>query len=222
MKRFMTMIVFMGVLWLTGLANADIYYPTQDVTIVESGYIWTAQMVWSYSDDNFEGWNDLLAVYPGDITNKGLIQFDLSSLSGPVSKAELNFSHTSNPAAGATFGLYRINGAWDAGIVTWDTAPSVEAAPFSTMQITDGNYGVWRSFDVTDMVNTWLSGTPNYGMMISRVDQEIPGTYFLASESGAGGPYLSVISSQVPIPGSVFLLLPGLIGLAAVKRREKR
>lgn len=221
MKRIITIIVFIGMLCSAGIASADIY-PIQDVTIVQSGYIWTAEMVWPYSQENFEGLPDLLAFYQiGNIINKGLIQFDLSSLSGPVSKAELNISHTMKPAPGAIFGLYQINGEWDADVVTWDTAPPVEGTPFSTMTITDGNWGVLRTFDVTVMVNAWLSGTPNYGMMLSRVDQENPGTFFMASESGSG-PYLSLISSQVPIPSSVFLLLPGLIGLASVKRREKR
>ena len=107
--------------------------------------------------------------------------------------------------------------------VTWNMALPVASTPFSTLIINDSNADVWRSFDVTAMVNAWISApTTNYGMMLARVDDPNPFAYFVASFSGSSPnrPFLDV--TPVPIPSALLLFGPGLIGLAAVRRRFKK
>lgn len=202
----------MGLFLWVGYASAAIY-PSQDVMIVESNTSYTAA-----SNTNFASWGYLTVNWSTKNTNRGLLQFDLSSLTGPVPQMSLFLYHKRNVVIGATFDLYQITEAWNAQKVTWNTAPAIAAAPFSTLIISDPNYETWRSFDVTDMVNDWLSGVPNYGMMLVRRDQGNPVAYF--DSSRAQSPYLT--PSQVPLPGAVFLFGPGMVGLAVLRRKFKR
>ena len=133
----------------------------------------------------------------------------------------LNVYHLYNGVQGATFALYQVTSPWDATTVTWNSQPSAETTPFSSLEINDYNSHLWRSFNVTTMVNAWLSGTTNYGMLLARVDQETSVAYFESSRSTTA-PYLDVNPAAVPLPSAILLFGPGLVGIAAIRRRFKK
>ncbi|VAV85754.1 hypothetical protein MNBD_DELTA01-136 [hydrothermal vent metagenome] len=161
--------------------------------------------------------------------DKGLLEFDLTSLAGVnIIDATLSLYHLVNRDGDATFGLFRNTTAWDEMTVTWDSAPAYDAAPASLLNITDTNSGVWRDWDVTALVQGWTSGTyDNYGMTLSRVDQSNSHIYFTSSDRYSSTsslvPVLTINynTSVVPEPSTYLLLGSGLAGLAFWRRRQK-
>jgi hypothetical protein len=210
MKKLLSILVLVGIMVCAGHVNAAPLYPSQDTQI--------AQLM---GDANFGTYTDLTTNWNPETANKGLLQFDLSGLTGPVAHMYLNVYHEDNSVLGATFALYQVTSSWDATAVTWNSRPSAETTPFSSLTINDNNQNVWRSFDVTTMVNAWLSGTTNYGMLLARVDQDNPVAYFKSSESSTV-PYLDVNPAAVPLPSAILLFGPGLVGIAAIRRRFKK
>ena len=210
MKKLLSILVLVGIMVCAGHVNAAPLYPSQDTQI--------AQLM---GDSNYGAFEYLTTNWSPPTANKGLLQFNLSGLTGHVTQMYLNVYHLYNGVQGATFALYQVTDRWDATTVTWNNQPGAETTPFSSLAINDYKAGLWRSFDVTDMVNAWLSGTANYGMLLARVDQDNPEAYFESSNSSFV-PYLDVNPAAVPLPSAILLFGPGLVGLAAIRRRLKK
>ncbi|VAV85753.1 hypothetical protein MNBD_DELTA01-135 [hydrothermal vent metagenome] len=165
----------------------------------------------------------------GSIDDKGLLEFDLTSLAGAnIIDATLSFYHVFNSGNGATFDLFRNTAAWDEAAVTWDSAPAYDAVSAASLSISDDNVGVWRDWDITALVQGWTSGTyDNYGMTFSRVDQSNSDIYFASSDNTtpAWAPKLTINydsgNNVVPEPSTYLLLGSGLAGLAFWRRRQK-
>jgi len=154
--------------------------------------------------------------------NIGLIQFDLSAYAGDnVSSATLNLFQRWNSAPGAVFGLYANTSAWTSAISgNVSDGPSFAATPVAQFTIGDWNQGVWRSADVTAIVNDWTHGVlPNYGLTLERIDSTNPLVYFSSGLANTDAPTLSLTAS-VPEPENIALLLAGVACLAAVARRR--
>jgi hypothetical protein len=145
--------------------------------------------------------------WEGGQQNVGLVQFDLSPYMGDIFPHwTLNLFHLWNVAPGAQFGILPNTSPWVGVTTDWASLPTTGFGP--TLSIADSQTGVWRSVDVTAIVQDWLSGTsPNYGFTIERLDQPNPVVYF-TSDSGSYGGYAPqlVASSSVPEPDSVVLL----------------
>ncbi len=176
--------------------------------------------------DNFGGYVDLTVNWADQSPDKGLLEFDLSSVAGvTVTGATLSLYHSSNGGNGATFDLFRNTSAWDEGTVTWDTAPTYDPVAASSLNIADGFTSVWRDWDVTALVQGWITGTnDNYGMTISRIDQPNSVVYFASSDYTIGyGPKLTINyeANVVPEPSTYLLLGSGIAALAFWRRRQK-
>ncbi len=97
--------------------------------------------------------------------------------------------------------IRRLNTAWNASTVTWNTQPTYPNA-FKLMPAGDDAYadlveGQSGTFDITRTVRAWLDGSwPNDGVAIYEVDHESDPTLWkrlIASEqSGGNGPSLAV------------------------------
>ena len=128
-----------------------------------------------------------------------LVQFDLSTLPASyIKRATLNIKEIGycgwEGAAYPAITAYRVAGTWNADTVTWNTAP-VPADGFgsATINHNDGSWD-WYEIDVTGLVNQWLQGTPNYGLMLrghEANDSNANIVSFLAYGTGYG-PYLVV------------------------------
>lgn len=157
--------------------------------------------------------------------NVGLMQLDLSAYPGySVSSATLNAFHDINRAPGAVFGIFRNTSPWRDVTTSWDTRPTYDPVPVSTITIPDASTGVFRSFDIQPLLQGWMDGSfANYGMTFRRIDDPNPLAYFVSGGDLAGERMPNVVFtiSAVPEPGSVLMLLAGLGMLAAIGRRGK-
>jgi hypothetical protein len=111
------------------------------------------------------GWGDAL-------TSRGLVKFDISTLPvNSVTQATLYLYNgggcrTSN-VTHYVLSAYRVTSAWNEGTVTWANAPGY-AESYGSVYIPTGTefIGTYRAIDVTGLVNAWLQGTPNHGVMV--------------------------------------------------------
>ena len=155
---------------------------------------------------------------------KGLIQFDLTSIpsSATILSADLSLYHASivaNQTDNPTFSFYRITESWAEDSVTWNNQPNYNGTAVASLTISDDNITVWRTWDVTSIVQDWYSGTyDNYGLVLA-LDSGKYGPTLVSSDyslSSAYHPKLTI--NYVPIPGAVWLLGSCLIGLAGLRK----
>lgn len=131
---------------------------------------------------NFNGETKLNVQGTEDI--KTLVRFDLSSIpaGATITSATLslyNYSYN-NAANGGTLSVYRVNKPWVETQATWSvyatgnnwTAAGMQAdtdyltSPVVPITI-DMTPNVWRNFDVTALVQSWISGaTANRGFVV--------------------------------------------------------
>ena len=103
---------------------------------------------------------------------RGILQFDLSSITGPISSATLTLTVTSgsNVAANQCY-LYRNTASWSPSTVTWNNAPAYASTNSGTdyvqFSIPGSPGNPWNypiNLNVTSMVSSWQTGaSPNYG-----------------------------------------------------------
>jgi lysophospholipase L1-like esterase len=155
----------------------------------------------------------------------GLVQFDLSSLSGAtVSSAVLNF-RLNNLKAGGNINLQLIDEPWSESSVNFASQPDFGATVLA-VPVTTSDVGSVISVDVTQVVQDWISGVqPNHGIRLqasqsikAEIDSsESAGTpmYLEATVNGglpiAATPTISPngASSTIPVEVSLATTTPG-------------
>lgn len=63
------------------------------------------------------------------------------------------------------FKLWKITSSWNESSVKWDTKP--QGVFISNTELDDLTGVMWREFDATSLVQNWINGDPNYGLLIS-------------------------------------------------------
>lgn len=105
---------------------------------------------------------------------RGLVRFDTTAIAPntPFRQAQL-FMYLAYycdvpPGYTRTVTLYRVTSLWSADTVDWTTQPSLgEAVSSQTFPLGEERPWGWYSFDVTDMVRSWVEGeTLNLGLGI--------------------------------------------------------
>ena len=80
-----------------------------------------------------------------------------------------------------------------------------------TNMISNGLYYI----DITDLYNSWVDGTNNGLVLTSDLGLKMTG---IGSTVGTT-PYIS--TSAVPVPGAVWLMITGLLGMTGLRRRNR-
>lgn len=159
--------------WLTSLHTATVNpymdsYSWQSVPNANNG-----------GSDNFE-----ITSYDKPPNNmRGWMALNLSKLPQDIIlvsvKLRLRIWHktTNDPAGGIgdptgrIYGVYRLLGPWTEFNVTWTNQPNYTEEHYSTAAVPAGQ-GSWNGtalymeWDVTEIVRDWMSGTPNYGVLV--------------------------------------------------------
>lgn len=94
---------------------------------------------------------DLSHVPPGTIINNARLLVDLAG--------SCDF-----PGQSLSITPYQISSDWSEEDVTWSTQPSLGSS-YPSVSIPHAAWG-WYSFDITNLVQKWVSGTSNYGIML--------------------------------------------------------
>jgi len=114
---------------------------------------------------------------------RAYLKFDLSGVNlANVGKATLNLFHNYTGGNNSlSLGVHRVTGSWQEGSDTYHSGQTEKTAkygeiswvnqpPFEFNSIAYFNPGTgtnkWVEVDITPLVNAWLSGTPNYGLVI--------------------------------------------------------
>jgi hypothetical protein len=123
---------------------------------------------------------------------RGLFRFDLAgvpavTISSVTFQAYLEGS--SGPAA-ETIDLRRVSAAWDEATVNWNTKPwAVDTGVSAAVPGINGHYYAW---DVTDLVQSWLTGgVGNFGLEL-RASSGTFARYFRSREYGSRCPQLII------------------------------
>ncbi len=154
--------------------------------------------------------------------NYGLIQFDLTGVSGAYDHAIIALEHRFNQQE-ATFGLFQVLEAWDPNTVTYNTRPLLAAAPVDTIYLHPLNTGPDIHYaEITSLANAWLSGAAdNYGLALMRIDGDNPFIYWSAVGDHAPRLFLDQERGLVPEPGTWALMILGFGAAGAGLRRAR-
>jgi RHS repeat-associated protein len=83
-------------------------------------------------------------------------------------------SHSVTPTNSVTVEARRVTASWSDTTATWNSINTAFAeAGLSTATRAPNQSGVWHSFNVKNIVQSWLNGTPNYGFMLKAVSETL-------------------------------------------------
>ena len=178
-----------------------------DETLFTIGDSFTAE---EDPSNNFGSCDDLgMSSYSGPYDAYTYAKFDLSGIdnSCPIVSAEFIVTHTGTNdcwgegGSSSAFNIQarRVTGSWSEGGITWNNQPG-----------NTGNYGTQSgsrsdasgknyTFNVTSLVNDWLSGTPNNGIVIVPTSTTDAWFSLFSRENNASqGPRLVITYGSTP------------------------
>ena len=113
--------------------------------------------------------------------NRGYLQFDLTGLPEYASSAVVRLYGYHYAGDGLSsegdVSVYRVIEPWDEMNIVWANAAAYVATPVAVFHVTHTQE--WFQFDITDLYNSWKSGTANYGLMLDTTtgSEYRPGTF---------------------------------------------
>ncbi|MEV0622293.1 DNRLRE domain-containing protein [Nonomuraea sp. NPDC050404] len=127
--------------------------------------------------------------------NRSLLNFYLPMPIGTVvddARLETYFDQALGEAGPVTVEAREITGDWDSWTVTWNTQPTVAATPIATVTRNPGELSRWHSFNVTGVVNKWMTTADEVpGFMLKAADEsatgKVGGPVYESSEDVYGG-----------------------------------
>lgn len=118
---------------------------------------------------NYEG-SQLMHVGEDEFTYKhwSLVKFDLSAIPAgtPIASARLELFHEFSSSLSTDICVRRVLSSWN-GTVTGDTAPAVDSACESTLNVSSAAGTVmWTGLE--SLVEGWMHGKPNHGLALQQ------------------------------------------------------
>lgn len=135
--------------------------------------------------NNYGTYAYLMNNYGPSYEARGLIEFNLSSISGAtINSAKLDLWIGLPNPTNYNFGVYRVTATWVESSVTWNTQPTHNTTAYDVIRIS-GAVGGPYTWDVKNLIQEWASSTyTNYGLMVKRVDMnnQTNWPYFCSSD----------------------------------------
>ncbi|MCU7870564.1 MAG: DNRLRE domain-containing protein [Candidatus Thiodiazotropha sp. (ex Lucinoma borealis)] len=174
---------------------------TTDLGSITSYTITVDQDTWIRSDNvtmNHSGDSILHIRYEGSIIERPLFRYDLSSLPvNAVIHSATAWFYVSTEHPEGPVDIHRLTQDWTETDATWQTmGTNMDSAVLATIPA-QPTAGVWIPINLTNQVQAWVNGQPNYGITLNSTSEGTDGDY--ASREASNKPYLEV---TVGIPPS--------------------
>jgi hypothetical protein len=158
----------------------------------------------------------------------GMIRFDVSSIppGTQITSATMNlyyFKYRDNNPAGNALTLYENLGVWSEKTVTWNNAPQPSPTPSSVATV-PSSAQKWMVWDVTNDVQAYINGTPNYGWRM--VDKRywgktnIPIVYFYSYDNSPVPPFLDIKANGSDGPITLSMGTPFMVDISLAPGSE--
>lgn len=99
-----------------------------------------------------------------------MVEFDLSEIiGGPyhIVNATLEvYQSVAGSVPSTSYAVHRITSSWIESTVTWNSRPSWATQVEATFTSSSGSQ--WWNFDITNLVQTWVNGTDNHGLIVYK------------------------------------------------------
>jgi len=177
-----------------GPLTAKTLYSTADACIL-SGYPSLK------TGDTVDMWAGCDTAFDARIV-RSLVKFDLSAIpsgstiNSAVFKARHSYFSEGSGACNIT--VHRIKERWLEGSVRWTNKPDYHGSSYDSVSIGHGAWG-WYEWDVTDLVQEWVNGTSNYGLMLRGPESPCGRVRAFSTREGSYTPKL-VVSFSTPTP----------------------
>jgi len=133
-----------------------------------------------------------------------LVQFDVSSVpsGSTINSATLELYATA-VTGGLTLNAHRITGAWTETGVTWTNQPAYNST--ADASIAGGTGTGWKIWNVASVVQQWVGGTANYGLVVKASTETglSATTYTFASKEYATTTYRPILRINYTPPTTI-------------------
>ncbi len=184
--------------------NSFKIFPVADGDVYEYSYRNWNNTNWGAHTGMGAGWN------PTGGSRRMYIRFDLTNVT-TISQAVLTFPQLSVTNTPLEYGIFLITSPWEEGTgvynsdeveenaapgeLSWNQQPTFELVPATTFDMSSAS-GAPFEIDITTLVQEWLRGSVNYGLMIGvNGDPTIEGSIAsptVEAQDQTTHPYLSI------------------------------
>ncbi len=175
----------------SGTTTATVTIVVEPVKIMKPGpgrgvdtYVWSHRSTFNMSSSN----QVLVGRTAADGVRRSMLSFQTTDIpnNAVILSAELllHQAQTYYTVGDVLISVHGVTGAWSVDTVTWDNQPTFDPTPVSA-NTAKGGQSRWVSWDVRDLVQTWVDGrVKSYGLLLKAVDEESGATVhgFFASE----------------------------------------
>jgi len=212
-------------------ANLNVAYAVQSTIIIQPSTADTYANSFDVIIHKGPGHGENLGIFVGNCyfepeklygSARSFIRFNLTEVSSDaeVKKAFLKLYMYSAPASPQIYEAYRITSDWSEHWLNWTVQPTFASYPTNYTMINPTPSAGWISWDITEDVKAWYSGSsPNYGTMLKirferNASDEVAAFYPREAHHPDLLPKLEVtFESEVPIPELQAFMLPALMAL---------
>ena len=210
MKRIF-LIAFFGLFLCIGQSFAD------SINVSEDAYVISGSPTTTYNNTTLTTWLTSTATYTT------YLKFDLSSIPSneTITSAALNLYKYSGQGSSGTIAYYVDSDSWSETSLTWNNRPGIGASIGTNSTTGAGSTG-WLTWDLTLSPQMLSDQTLSIALNEATSGTNIHYFWSQTGQSGSYKPYLDVQTAPVPIPGAIWLLGSGLIGIVGIRRKLKK
>jgi len=217
---------------ILGITNLNAVYAVQSTITIQPSSADTYANSFDVIIHRAPGHGEDLGIFVGNAyfapeklygSARSYVRFNLTEVpsDAEILKAFLKLYMYSAPKSPQIYEAYRITSDWSEHWLNWTVQPTYAAYPTNYTTISPTQSTGWVSWDITEDVNAWYSGSsPNYGMMLKiefekNASDEVAAFYPREIRYLDLRPKLEMIlESEVPIPELQAFMLPAVMALA--------